>query len=72
MRERFPEALVVRHVPSSGPLVERRTGSTEVPAQPSEVAEAFVHYVTGGDITPEELAVFELAYEHVLAEGRSA
>jgi len=72
VRERFPHALVVRHVPASGPLVGRRTGSTEVPTQPSEVAEAFVHYVTGGDITPEELAVFEAAYEHVLAEGRSA
>ncbi len=72
VRERFPEALVVRHVPVSGPLVERRTGSTEVPSQPSEVAEAFVHYVTGGDITPEELAVFEAAYERVLADGRSA
>lgn len=72
VRERFPNALVIRHVPASGPLVERGTGSTQVPAQPSEVAEAFVHYVTGGDITPEELAVFEAAYEHVLAEGRSA
>lgn len=72
VRERFPEALVVRHAPASGPLVERRTGSTEVPTQPSEVAEAFVHYVTGGDITPDELAVFEAAYEHVLADGRSA
>jgi exonuclease SbcD len=72
VRERFPEALVVRHVPASGPLVDRVPGSTAVPSQPSEVAEAFVRYVTGGDITPAELDAFESAYERVLADGRSA
>ncbi|MEO8107445.1 MAG: exonuclease SbcCD subunit D C-terminal domain-containing protein, partial [Actinomycetes bacterium] len=72
VRERFPEALIVRHVPASGPLVESGEGFTAVPTEPSEVAEAFVHYVTGDDITPDELAVFESAYERVLADGRSA
>lgn len=72
VRDRFPEALVVRHVPASGPLVERASGSAQVPVRPTEVAEAFVRYVTGGDITSAELAVFESAYEQALAEGRSA
>ena len=72
MRERFPDALVVRHVPASGPLVERVACSGDVPTSPSEVAEAFVRYVTGGDISPAELAAFEGAYEQALAAGRSA
>lgn len=72
VRERFPDALVVRHVPTSGPLVERVTVPGDVPASPSEVAGAFVRYVTGGDINPAELAAFEGAYEQALAAGRSA
>lgn len=72
VRGRFPEALVVRHVPASGPLVEQVAGSPQLPTQPSEVAEAFVSYVTGGDIAPAELAAFDAAYEHALAAGRSA
>jgi exonuclease SbcD len=72
VRDRFPEALVIRHVPASGPLVERVTGAAQVPARPTEVAEAFVRYVTGGDITSAELAAFESAYEQARAEARSA
>jgi exonuclease SbcD len=72
VHERFPEALVVRHVPASGPLVERVTGPGHVPTSPSEVAESFVRYVTGGDISPAELVAFESAYERALAAGRSA
>ena len=68
VKERFPEALVVRHVPASGPLA---TGPhVGVPASPLEVAESFVRYVTGGDITTVELDVFRDAYEQVLASGR--
>ena len=63
---------MIRHVPASGPLVEREARSAQVPVQPAEVAEAFVRYVTGGDITPAELAAFTSAYEQALAEGRSA
>lgn len=72
VRDRFPESLVIRHVPASGPLLERDGGSPQVPVRPTEVAEAFVRYVTGGDITSAELAAFESAYEQALAEGRSA
>ncbi len=71
VRDRFPEALVIRHVPASGPLLERVSGSSQVPVRPTEVAEAFVRYVTGGDITEAELAAFESAYEQALSEGRS-
>jgi hypothetical protein len=53
-------------------LVERVTGPGHVPTSPSEVAESFVRYVTGGDISPAELVAFESAYEHALAAGRSA
>jgi exonuclease SbcD len=72
VRARFPEALVVRHVPASGPLADRVSSVTPIPSRPSEVAEAFVRYVTGGDITPAELDAFESAYERVLADARSA
>ncbi len=72
VRARFPEALVIRHVPAGGPLVERDAGSSPVPVQPAEVAEAFVRYVTGGDISSAELAAFTNAYEQALADGRSA
>lgn len=72
VRERFPDALVIRHVPTSGPLVERVAAPGDVPTSPSEVAEAFVRYVTGGDISPAELEAFEGAYEQALVAGRSA
>lgn len=72
VRERFPDALVVRHVPASGPLAERVADPGSVPTSPSEVAESFVRYVTGGDISPAELAAFEDAYEQALTAGRSA
>ena len=49
-----------------------RFGSLRVPVLPAEVAAAFLNYVTGGEITAAELAVFSGAYESVLADGRSA
>lgn len=70
VRQRFPEALVVRHVPTAGPLAAG--ASSHVPASPLEVAESFVRYVTGGDITVPELEAFRDAYEDVLAAGREA
>lgn len=72
VRARFPEALVIRHVPADGPLVERAACSSPVPVQPTEVAEAFVRYVTGDEISSAELAAFTSAYERALGEGRSA
>jgi len=72
VRDRFSEALVIRHVPARGPLVDQEDRSSQVPAQPTEVAEAFVRYVTGGDISSAELVAFTSAYEWALAEGRSA
>lgn len=70
VRERFPHALVVRHVPASGPLVEGAS-TTRVPLAPHEVAEAFVSYVTGDDITAAELAAFNAAYESARDEARA-
>ncbi len=70
VKERFPDALVVRHVPATGPLAT--SSHVGVPASPLEVAESFVRYVTGGDITTVELDVFRDAYEQVLASGREA
>lgn len=70
IRRRFPEALVVRHVPTGGPLAVG--APSHVPASPLEVAESFVRYVTGGDITEPELDAFRDAYEQVLTAGREA
>ncbi|MCZ3387106.1 MAG: exonuclease SbcCD subunit D [Actinomycetia bacterium] len=72
IRSRFPGALIIRHEPVSGPLVDRGAGSLRVPSQPTEVAGAFVRYVTGADISTGELAAFANAYEQALAEARSA
>lgn len=71
VRERFPHALVVRHVPVAGPLAAGASASTAVPSTPMEVAESFVSYVTGGDIEPLELAAFQAAYEAALSASRS-
>jgi exonuclease SbcD len=70
VRERFPHALVVRHLPVTGPLAA--TSVERVPVSPREVAESFVSYVTGDDITAAELAVFDSAYELARDESRSA
>lgn len=72
IRTRFAHELVIRHEPARGPLVDGGVGSLRVPVLPAEVAAAFVKYVTGGEITAAELAVFSGAYESVLADGRSA
>lgn len=72
VRQRFPRALVVRHEPDAGPLAGRLGAVADArTADPLEVAEAFVHTVTGADATPDELAVFRRAYESVLADGRA-
>jgi exonuclease SbcD len=70
VRERFPHALVVRHLPVTGPLAA--TSVERAPVSPREVAESFVSYVTGDDITAAELAVFDSAYELARDESRSA
>jgi exonuclease SbcD len=70
--DRFPGALVVRHEPATGPLAADSERSVRVPVAPDEVAAAFVHYVTGGHISPDELAAFSGAYEEAQREGVSA
>jgi exonuclease SbcD len=67
--ERFPFVLSIRHEPSGGPLVSSSGADLRVPQAPDEVASAFVHYVTGGHISAEELAVFSRAYENATREG---
>ena len=71
VNERFPHALVVRHVPASGPLLERVSEAPNAAADPLEVAESFVRFVTGADATPAELDAFRDAYEQVLQSGRA-
>ncbi|MFZ0324437.1 MAG: exonuclease SbcCD subunit D [Actinomycetes bacterium] len=72
LRERFPHALVVRHVPASGPLLTSGGGQGAEALDPLEVAESFVRYVTGADATPAELDVFRSAYESVNTAQRSS
>ena len=70
--DRFPHALAIRHEPLSGPLASGSPADVRVPSEPHEVAAAFVHYVTGGHITDDELRAFTDAYEHAQREGANA
>ncbi|MDH5277481.1 MAG: exonuclease subunit SbcD [Actinomycetota bacterium] len=71
IRERFPHALVARHTPASGPLVGRVTTAPNAAADPVEVAESFVRFVTGGDATAPELDAFRNAFEQVRRAERA-
>ena len=62
----------IRHEPDSGPLCLGVPSDLRMPSEPHEVAAAFVHYVTGGQITESELSAFTEAYEHAQREGASA
>jgi hypothetical protein len=70
--QRFPNALSIRHEPTSGPLMSGTPADVRVPSAPDEVAASFVHYVTGGHITGDELIAFTEAYEHAVREGVNA
>ena len=72
VRGRFPHALVVRHEPTSGALLERGHLTQVTSLDPLVVAQSFVHYVTGADATDAEVAAFASAYEAVVAAERSA
>ena len=72
IRQRFPHALVVRHVPESGPLLERGHLSGAGALDPVAVAASFVEYVTGAAASPAELDVFTSAYEQARGLERSA
>ena len=72
LHDRFPHSLVVRHLPASGPLLVSGGGTGVEALDPIDVAESFVHYVTGADATTDELAVFRRAYEAVAAAERGA
>jgi exonuclease SbcD len=71
LRERYPNALVIRHVPSTGPLLDTGHLAAASNLDPLVVVESFVRYVTGGDATAAELEVFRSAYEQVHALERS-
>lgn len=72
VRQRFPHALVVQHVPADPrPGPQRVTAVT--PAQdPLDVCAQFLVHVTGRGPDDAERAVLHRAYEHVAAEERSA
>ena len=70
--ERFPHALSIRHEPASGPLASSLSSDVRVPSRPDEVVAAFVHYVTGGQITEAELRGFSEAYEYAARDGVDA
>ncbi|MFL6286975.1 MAG: exonuclease SbcCD subunit D [Actinomycetes bacterium] len=70
--DRFPHALSIRHEPLLGPLAAGTPADVRVPSEPDEVVAAFVHYVTGGHITDDELRAFADAYEHAQREGANA
>ena len=71
VRDHFPHALVVRHVPAGG-AVSSRAVTVGAASDPLDVAAQFVHHVTGADPTPAEAAVFRRAYEDVVAGQRGA
>jgi exonuclease SbcD len=71
IRARFEHALVVRHVPASGPLVARATTAPNAAADPVEVAESFVRFVTGGDASSAELDAFRESVEQVQRAERA-
>lgn len=72
LRERFPHALVTRHLPASGPLLTslHRVGALE--RDPVHIARDFVTYVSGAPATDAEIAVFEAAYGRARAVERGA
>ena len=72
VRERFPHALVVQHVPAEGAAHAGRSQVVTAAADPLEVVDAFVRRVTGAAPTPAEAALLRRAYEDVADVERSA
>ena len=72
VRERFPHALVVQHVPAEGAARSARSQVVTAAADPLEVVDAFVRRVTGAGPTPVEAALLRRAYEDVADVERSA
>ena len=72
VRERFPHALVVQHVPAEGVARAGRSQVVTAAADPLEVVDAFVRRVTGTGPTPAEAALLRRAYEDVADVERSA
>jgi exonuclease SbcD len=71
VRERFPHALSIQHVPTGGASVSERR-AVAVDSDPVEVASDFVAFATGGSPTDEEVAALRSAYERARAEAGSA
>lgn len=70
--QRFPHALVVRHCPASGALLDDARPSSTTSLDPVAVAKSFVREVTGADVSTQELQAFRDAYEAVVAMECSA
>jgi len=71
VRERFPHALVVQHVPEGAvdaPALRQVTAETD----PVEVAADFVAFASGGAASDDELEVLRSAYEAARAAEASA
>lgn len=71
VKDRFPHALAVQHVPAGGAQPGRAVVVSPA-ADPLAVATDFVRHVTGADPAPAEVAVLRRAYEDVVAAERSA
>ncbi len=72
VRERFPHALVVQHVPAEGAARSGRSQVVTAAADPLEVVDAFVRRVTGAGPTAAESLLLRRAYEDVADVERSA
>ncbi|MBF4575696.1 exonuclease SbcCD subunit D [Frondihabitans sp. VKM Ac-2883] len=67
VRERFPHALSIQHVPR-GAVRSAERRAVPVDADPVEVAREFVAFATGAEASDAEIAVLRAAYE---AAGRA-
>jgi hypothetical protein len=53
-------------------LAAHAAGNVRVPTAPDEMVAAFVHYVTGGQISETELTTFTNAYEFARTQSVGA
>lgn len=70
IRERFPHALSIQHLPEGGPVSSTRR-VVAADTDPVEVAVDFVGYATGGQAADVEVAILRSAYERARATEAS-
>jgi exonuclease SbcD len=70
IRERFPHALAIQHVPEGGAAPSERR-AIALDTDPVEVAVDFVSFATNDDATDAEIAVLRSAYEQARAQEAS-